>query len=38
MVPPRQNFAVLEALEVSLLQLGQNWRGLKLGENSLQKT
>lgn len=38
MVPPRQNFAVLEALEASLLQLGQSWRGLKLGENSLQKT
>lgn len=38
MVPPMLSFAVLEALEASLLQLGQNWRGLKLGENYLRET
>lgn len=38
LVPPRQDFAVLEALEAISLQQGQSWHGLKRAEKSLQKT
>lgn len=38
LVPPRQDFAVLEAFEAISLQQGQSWHGLKRAEKSLQKT
>jgi len=34
MVPPRQDFAGLEALQAHTLWLGQSWHRLKRGENS----
>lgn len=37
-MPPRWDFAVLEALQASTLWLGQNWHGLKRGENSPEET